>query len=129
MTSPHRPEGARALRSRLRAALLEAMKARAPEAVAALRTAIAAIDNAEAVPASADGAAPRASEHFAGARAGAGSTEADRRVLSAAEVRALLEGEISARVAAAERYEALGRPDDAGRLRREAEVLGRLLAP
>src|SRR5918996_2373390 len=41
--------GARSLRERLRAALPEAMKARDAVAVAALRSALAAIDNAEAV--------------------------------------------------------------------------------
>lgn len=43
--------GPQALRDALRRDLASAMKAREPDAVSALRTVIAAIDNAEAVPA------------------------------------------------------------------------------
>jgi hypothetical protein len=55
------------------------MKARDADALAALRTAIAAIDNAEAV--EAPGMEPPVtSAHIAGARSGAGSTEAAQRL-------------------------------------------------
>lgn len=112
------------MRARLRADLKAAMKAREPEAVSALRTALAAIDNAEAVPV--DGAAGSPTDGpIAGATAGAGSTEAARRELSAGEVRALLAAEIAERVSAAEGYEAGGQREAADRLRREAEVLRR----
>ncbi len=115
-------EGVDEVRARLRADLKVAMKAREPEAVSALRTALAAIDNAEAV--AVDGhAGALADGPIAGAMAGAGSTEAARRVLSMEDVRALLEAEIAERVAAAEGYDAGGQGEAADRLRREADVL------
>lgn len=70
-----------ALRDALRRDLTRAMKAREPDAVSALRTAIAAIDNAEAVPAPDDSPATT-SGHIAGARAGIDAAEAARRNLS-----------------------------------------------
>jgi uncharacterized protein YqeY len=119
-------EDARALRSMLRSDLVAAMKARQPEVVSALRTAIAAIDNAEAIEVH-DSVEVRASRHFAGAQAGVGSTEAARRVLSIGEVRSLLEAQVSDRIAEADRYDALNQRAAASRLRREADVLRRYL--
>ena len=72
---PGHDAGPRALRDALRRDLASAMKAREPDAVSALRTAIAAIDNAEAVPAP-DERAATTSGHIAGARAGLGAAEA-----------------------------------------------------
>ncbi|MEU0490201.1 hypothetical protein ABZ249_13310 [Nocardiopsis sp. NPDC006139] len=116
----HRPP--QELRALLRADLVAAMKARRPEAVSALRTALAAIENAEAVTAPAGGGAA-GSEHVAGASAGVGSTEAPRRVLSAEDVHGLLRAQVTERRAEAERYAAHGRHDAALRLRAEADVL------
>jgi uncharacterized protein len=113
---------ARELRARLRADLTAAMKARRPEAVSALRTALAAIDNAEAVTAPA-GTGATAGEHVAGAAPGVGSTEAARRVLSAEDLIGLLRAQVAERRTEAERYTAHGRHDAALRLRAEAEVL------
>jgi uncharacterized protein YqeY len=113
-----------AVRARLRADLVVAMKAREGEAVSALRTALAAIDNAEAVDVRAEAQVPP-SGPIAGAQAGAGSTEMERRMLSVGEVRALLEAEIADRIEAAERYEAGGHHDRADRLRREVDVLSK----
>ncbi|RBY85407.1 hypothetical protein [Blastococcus sp. TF02A-26] len=110
------------LRARLRAGLVAAMKARQPETVSALRTAIAAIDNAEAVEVP-EGAPVAGSEHVAGARVGVGAAEAQRRTLSLDEVRALLAQQVDERVTEAERWEGHGRDDAAGRLRREADAL------
>jgi uncharacterized protein len=123
---PTHTDDAQALRATLRADLVTAMKLRRPEAVAALRTAIAAIDNAEAVDVP-DGAAGVASEHVAGARTGVGSTEVQRRVLSVGEVRALLRAQVEERRTEADRLDAYERPDPARRLRLEADVLGRYL--
>ncbi len=120
-------EDARVLRSLLRSDLVAAMKARRPEIVSALRTAIAAIDNAEAIEVH-DGGEALASGHFAGARAGVGSTEAARRVLSIGEVRSLVEAQVTERIAGADRNDALGQRAAASRLRREADVLRRYLA-
>jgi uncharacterized protein YqeY len=113
-----------AVRARLRADLVVAMKAREVEAISALQTALAAIDNAEAVDVRAE-AEVRPSGPIAGAQAGAGSTEMERRMLPVGEVRELLETEIADRIEAAERYEAGGHQERADRLRREADVLRR----
>jgi uncharacterized protein YqeY len=110
----------------LRADLVAAMKARQPEVVAVLRTALAAIDNAEAVDLP-EGGTESASGPIAGARSGVGSTEAARRALSIDDVRALLETQVSERLAAAGQYEAHGQYEAADRLRREAGVLGTYL--
>ncbi|WP_326794091.1 GatB/YqeY domain-containing protein [Streptomyces sp. NBC_01808] len=117
---------AQALRFLMRADLRAAMKARRREVVSALRTALAAIDNAEAVEAPA-AEAEQGSGYVAGARAGVGSAEAARRVLSAGEVRALLRVQITERRAEAGVYERAGRAGAAERLRREADVLAAYL--
>jgi uncharacterized protein YqeY len=124
--SGHADSG-RALRASLRLGLTAALKARDSEALAALRTAIAAIDNAEAVPVS-DDHSPTTSTHIAGARHGLGSTEAVRRQLSASDVRDILRAQIAEHSREAERYEALGRTDAAARLRRRAAALAPYLA-
>ncbi len=117
MTDPH------ALRARMRTDLTAAMKARDKDAVAALRTGLAAVDNAEAVAAPQPSGPPATSEHVAGTTAGLGTAEVARRVLSLDDVHALVAAQVAERAAEADRYESLGRPDDAARLRREAEVL------
>lgn len=119
---------AQQLRSILRTDLVAAMKAREPDVVSALRTALAAIDNAEAV-AVPDSPEMPLSEHVAGARLGVGSTEAERRILSVDEIRALLRAEIADRTAAADGYDTHAQHDAAGRLRRGSDALGKYLAP
>ena len=116
------------MRTRLRQDLTEAMKAGDTVAVAALRSAIAAIDNAEAVDVASDPTSPLGTEHVAGARAGVGSTEAARRVLTEAEVEAIVRAQMDERRAAAKQYAALGDPNRAERLRRESDVLARYLS-
>ncbi|MGE3138276.1 MAG: hypothetical protein AB7I08_03370 [Thermoleophilia bacterium] len=125
---PPPPRDVDTLRTRLRADLTAAMKARRPEAVSALRSALAAIDNAEAVEAA---AAPieESSPHVAGAREGLGAAEARRRVLSLDEVLALLRAEVDERLAEADRYDARDQAAAAGRLRDEAGVIAAYLAP
>jgi hypothetical protein len=115
-----------ALRAALRRHLASAMKARELDAVSALRTAIAAIDNAEAVPAPEQDPATT-SGHIAGARAGIGAAEAARRDLSGGQQRAILRDQITGYTAEADRYEALGRPDAAARLRAQASLLSAYL--
>jgi hypothetical protein len=91
-------------------------------AVAALRSAIAAIDNAEAVDIE-TGPRDTASAYVAGATAGVGSSEAERLVLGDAEMRKIVQEQVDERIQAAEEYDRLGRDDQAERLRREAAVL------
>ena len=77
------------LRTRLRAALLEARRARDAETVSTLRTALAALENAEAVPADARAGA------IEDAPTGAGAAEAERRLLTDADELAVLDEEIA----------------------------------
>ncbi|HEY7277778.1 MAG TPA: hypothetical protein VH594_17535 [Trebonia sp.] len=123
---PARDGGPQALRAALRRDLVSAMKARQPDAVAALRAAIAAIDNAEAVPAP-EARQAATSSHIAGARAGLGAAEAARRDLSDSDQRALLRDQITGYTSEADRYEALGQPDAAARLRAQAHLLSAYL--
>ncbi|HEX3785163.1 MAG TPA: GatB/YqeY domain-containing protein [Pseudonocardiaceae bacterium] len=121
------------MRASLHADLTAALKARDRVAVAALRSALAAIDNAEAVPvdppvAGATGSAHRTgNEHVAGSAAGLGAAEAQRRHLTEADLRSIVEKEIWERSVAVREYERLGRDDLAERLRAESEVLSRYL--
>lgn len=108
------------LRDRLRAALREALWTRDSAALTALRSALAALDNAEA----ADVAEPAAPA------VGVRAAEADRRELAPEEEARIVQAEIDERVFAAEKYEAAGQPDRAVRLRTEARILsGCLHAP
>ena len=102
----------------LRGALDHALKTRDPIAVSALRSALSAISNAEAVSA-APAAARASSPHIASAAAGAFGGEARRRDLSAADVDQIVQAEISERLQAASDYERSGRAARAERLRAE----------
>ena len=112
------------LRGRLRDALPAAMKARDGAAVTALRSALAAIDNAEAVE-PAPGRSLLAAGHadLAGTVAGLGAAEVERRHLQEAEVEQIVQAEVADRRAAADAYERAGQAERAGRLRAEADVL------
>jgi SAM-dependent methyltransferase len=109
------------IRELLRGGLRDAMKARDTERVRLLRTTLAAIDNAEAVPTDARAGA------IENASVGAGSTEATRRDLTEAQVRAIVEAEADERRSAADSMAAV-RPDQARDLRRQADALTALLA-
>jgi uncharacterized protein YqeY len=111
------------VRGALRQALAAAMRARDTVAASALRSVLGAIGNAEAVPAPQAPASQIGSAHIAGARAGLGAGEAQRRDLGDAEARAILRAEIEERLAAAADYERAGHGDRAARLRREAQAL------
>ena len=92
-------------------------------AVSALRSAQAAIGNAEAVAPPPGSPAPGGNRHFAGAVEGLRAAEATRRILTAQEVIDIVRAEIAERHQAAEIYERSGHAERADRLRREAEVL------
>ena len=101
---------------------------------AALRTALAGLANAEAVPQADPPAVPEAGagledadEHVAGSRQGVGAAEAERRHVGAAEQEALVRGEIDDLRAAAAAYDALD-PRRAADARAGAAVLERVLA-
>jgi hypothetical protein len=108
------------LRSRLRAALLDARRARDAETVSTIRTALSALENAEAVPT--NGPTGGALED---APTGVGATEAARRVLSDADEVAVLDAEIASLHEAGRAY-ACSAPERAAAARRAAGALGRL---
>ncbi|WP_157063463.1 hypothetical protein [Luteipulveratus mongoliensis] len=110
-----------AARTQLRAGLRDAMVARDRTAATALRGAIAAIDNAEAVPASSAAVALEAVPVTA-----AGANDVPRRDLSGTEVRDILQAEIDERQAAATEYDGL-HPDRAAQIRAEAEAIEQVL--
>jgi len=113
------------MEERLRAALRSAMRSRDLVAIAALRSALGALDNATAVPVEASTASvPAAGEHVAGGVAGLGAAEAARRELTPAEAEAVVRSEVTQRRSAAEQYPAGAAAD---RLRAEADVLAALL--
>jgi uncharacterized protein YqeY len=116
------------VRDLLQRALGEALKARDIVAVSALRSALGAIDNATAVP---DGPVPvtrATSPHFAGAAAGLGAADTERRRLSDQEASEIVQAEAAERQAAARDYDRAGRPERAARLKREADILASALA-
>ena len=115
------------LRQRLRDALPAALKAKDRVALAALRSTLAALDNAEAAdrPASVD-------ENLAIEQipVGVGAAEVERHALTDAQVDEMVRAEVAEREAAAAGYEKAGRAEQAQRLRAEAGVLsGHLIDP
>ena len=110
------------VRTRLRRALGVALKARDAGAVSALRSAMSAIGNAEAVDPS-PRRAGTGSAHFAGTVAGLGAGEAQRQLLTEADAAAIVRQEAAEREAAAGEYERGGRAAEAARLREGARAL------
>src|SRR3954464_895805 len=106
---PSSPTSVADVRDRLRSALKAAMKDRDKTAVAALRSALGAIDNAEAVdPAH----APKATSGvIAGAAVGLNAGEVPRLELTEERVVDIVRAEIAERTTAAEEYERLGQTE------------------
>src|SRR5580704_15837381 len=96
------------LQVRLQTALTHALSSRDVVAAAALRSALSAIANAEAVPPAEASFRQTSSEHVAGAVAGLGATEAPRRELTEVDIAAIVTTEITDRRSAAAGYERLG---------------------
>lgn len=115
--------GGDAIQAGLRVALRAAMKSRDTVATSALRSVLAAIGNAEAVPAPDRPQPDGASQHVAGGTVGLASAEAERKRLTLEETARIVRDEISERQATADQYEAAGRPERAERLRRETQVI------
>jgi uncharacterized protein YqeY len=121
------------MRDRLAIALRDALRGRDQAATAALRSALAAIANSEAIEPDSRPAGPRvgqpvvASEHLAGTAAGLGAAEAPRKVVTEADAAAIVRAEIEERQLAARQYEQSGHDARAERLRTEIEVLSAVL--
>lgn len=100
------------IRGRMQADLTAAMKARDRTAVAALRGALSAISNAEAIEVASHSALPVA-----------GSTEAPRRELSEDDIRGLVQRERDEWNASAEEMRRLGRTAESEDLAAQAMIL------
>ena len=107
------------IRSVLRHLLKERMVARDREAAAVLRSAIAAIENAEAQAADDVSAA----EALLAGPGAPGAADVARRHVDDGEARAIVEREVAELDAAATEYGAVGQPDAAAAAARQAEVL------
>ena len=110
------------LRTHMRRRLSGALRDQDRPAVSALRSALAALDNAEAVQ-PAEGFRPEASEYIAGGVAGLGAAEVARRVLDAESQGRIVKAEIEARLTAVATYEQHGQNARAAELRLGVEVL------
>ena len=117
------------LQERLTRALREALRARDQVAIAALRSALAAIANAEAVDAGEPRPAAPGSQHVAGAAAGPGATEVARKQLTETARQDIVRAEIADREVAAGQYRQGGHAERADRLHAEIAVLEKMLAP
>jgi hypothetical protein len=106
-----------ALKARLRTDLAAAMKARRSGETSLLRVLLAALDNAEAV------SVGDAHDRYQARLFGDAGVEAPRRVLSETDIADLLTRECADRTAAAAEFDALGRSEDAQRLRAESALI------
>lgn len=109
------------LRTRLRSALLDARRARDKNATSAVRTVLAALENAEAVPVD---SAPAAGAIEDAVR-GVGQTDAPRRILTEPDEIAILEAEIASLGEAVATYDVVA-PDRAAAARTAIKVLAAL---
>ncbi|WP_336081495.1 hypothetical protein [Nocardia sp. SSK8] len=122
MTSGPVDQPTNSLRERLRAGLKPAMKARDRSAVAALRSVLAAIDNAEAI----DAGAVKAGA-LEGSPVGLGAAEVRRRDLTDDDIERIVRGEIGERRDAAAEYDRLGAAERRDQLTAEADTLAGFL--
>ena len=114
------------LRTPLRRQLSAAVREHDRPAVSALRNALAALDNAEAVRPGED-FQPEVSQPIAGGVVGVGAAEVERRVLDVESQRALVRAEIESSLAAAMTYQQHGQRTRAAELRMGADVLAAVL--
>ena len=120
-------DGTVPLRQALRDALPGAMKAKDTPARNAIRSALAAIENAEAVTVDTSGPTVASSEHVAGTNLGVGAAEAARVDLDDERILEIVSTERDERLAAAAEYRANGRDEQASDLEAEAAALDAFL--
>ena len=109
-------------REQLRHDLRAALKSRQLDTISALRTVIAAIDNAEAVQPETD-SPPSADGVVAHSSPGVGSTEAPRRELAMTEIHAIVRDLLCEYETQSEHYRSVHQCEAAHRLRRKANIL------
>jgi len=114
------------VRLALRRRLTTALRERDKPTAAAMRSAIAALENAEAVPTSQDAVAAT-SQHVAGAAVGVGAAEAERLALDDAAESAILRAEVDSLLDAAREYESLGQVERAAEARAAADELSKVV--
>jgi uncharacterized protein YqeY len=110
----------------LRIKLREALGARQHHVIAVLRETLAALENAEAPPATSS--AVYTDGVIAGSADGLRASEAPRLELSQTAVAAIIDHEIRERREAADEYAMLGRPEEATKLTLQVDVLEALKA-
>ena len=115
------------LRDALNSELVAAMQRRDRPVTAALRTTLAALANAEAVPTESPAVSTMGTPHIAGATAGLGATEAPRRDLTEDHERAIVARERAELLSHADRLTRLCRRDEADAARRAAATLSDVL--
>ena len=115
------------VRDRLGAALADAVKRRDRAQCEILRSALGAIDNAQAVDASDHDLEVDQTSEFAGAISGLGGAEVPRRRLSEDQVADIVRAEIDELAQAASLYAEAGRPDQAAQLQGQADLLREVL--
>lgn len=121
MTSEHD------VQTRLSQALRAALRDRDQAATAALRSALSALANAEAVDPGEHAAKPAGSEHFAGAAAGLRAAEVPRNELTEDARLDIVRAEIADRELAASQYRQGGHAARADRMHAEIAVLTAIL--
>ncbi len=119
-----RVDGVRSWQAALSSALRAAMKRRDPVAVAALRSLSARVANAEALPVD---SRPRAGA-VESAAVGVGAADVERRMLSRADVDALVAAELAELEHGAAHLAGAGRPEESDALRARVAVLRRFVA-
>jgi hypothetical protein len=115
------------LHDSLDAELAAALRGRDRAVASAVRSALSALANAEAVPVAAELDTRGGTEHFAGSVAGLGAVEVARSPLTEEQQRAIVAGEVAELNGHAERLVRLCRRDEADGARRAAQVLNRVL--
>jgi uncharacterized protein len=115
-------------KARLRDRIRSAMKAREASLLSMWREVLALVENAEAVPLASSAMRVADETPFAGSIAGLGAAEATRRVLSSAELRALLVADVAERRSAAVELDRVGQGAAADALRAQVQVLEDFLA-
>ncbi len=123
MTTEINRDAAMAMKLRLRDDLRAAMAGKRAAEVAALRSLLGALDQAEAV------AAVARAREYVSLKFGDPATEVPRKRLSAADVRAVIGRERDELRGAADEYAGLGQADAAAGFALKAEILGRYLEP
>lgn len=115
------------MRNQLRRDLTAALKARDPVTISALRSALSAIENAEAIDINTSPSSGVSYGPIAGSSPGLGAGEVERRPLTDTDMQSIIKAQADQQSSAARQYQRLGHSQHADRLLAEAAVLRRYL--